>query len=222
MMQPTRAAWLFAAGLVWLVFRGLLLPVFPFLGTEHAVRQGGWLLVIPTLSAVASFAVPLFFYAFLHHHRFDGQRALRAATLTALVVSLISFAVVALSWFDAVRAAAPRHGIIASSAPWAIVVVPAVFIIGIFGFLVAFAVQCRCAPELRRSAAIAAVGALVPILLIAGWALHSSGDGWLPWFPSVSRSIPVRVIGLAAAGTLLLFLENFAVSYRAEGASRRE
>ncbi len=219
-MQPTRAAWLFAAGLVWLVLRGLLLPVLPFLGTEHAVRQGGWLLVIPTLSTVASLAVPLFFSSFLRHHRFDGQRLLRTMTVLALVVSLVSFGVVALSWIDTVRGVEPLDGIIASTAPWLIVVVPAAFIVSIFGFLVAFAAQCRCAPSLRKSAAVAAIGTVVPIVLIAGWALHSSGSGWLPWFPAFSRSLPVRVIGLAAAGTLLLFLESFAVGYQAEGANR--
>jgi hypothetical protein len=219
-MQPTRAAWLFAAGLVWLVLRGLLLPVFPFLGTENAARAGGWMLAIPTLSVAASLAVPLFFFSFLRHHRFEAQPVLRAATVAVLITSVLSCAVVALSWIDAVRGAAPQHGIIAGFAPWLIVVVPAAFIVSIFVFLVAFALQCPCPPGLRRSAAVAAVGTLVPIFLVAGWVLHSHGGGWLPWFPAFSRSIPVRVIGLAAAGTLLLFLESFAVGYRAEGARR--
>jgi hypothetical protein len=212
-MKPTRAAWLFAAGLVWLVLRGVLVQAFPMLGTENAVREGGMWLALPLISVVAGLAVPLFFFAFLRHHRFDGQTGLRATTVLALVMSLLSSAVMVLSMIEAVRGVGPADGAVASAAPWLTQAVPAGYIVSVFLFLVAFAAQCPCGRRLARNAAIAAVGTLVPIFLMTGWLVHATVEGALPWFPAVSQSVVVKLLGLAAAGALLLFLESFAVGY---------
>ena len=102
-MKPTRAAWFFAAGLVWLVLRGILVHAVPLLRTENVAQQGGILLLIPLVSVIASLMVPFFFLSFLRHHRFDGQRALWAATGFASVASLLSFALVLISFVAAAR-----------------------------------------------------------------------------------------------------------------------
>ncbi len=218
-MKPNRAAWLFAAGLAWLVLRGVLVQAFPALGTEHATREGGMFLIMPLISVAAGLAVPLFFFAFLRHHRFDRQLGLRAATMVALAMSLLSSVVMVHSLTEAVRGVGPADGIIATTAPWLMQAVPAGFILSVFLFLVAFAVQCPSEQSLRRTAVIAAVGSLVPILLMTGWLIHANVDGALPWFPALSQSIAVKVLGLAAAGALLLFLESFARGYDARPAT---
>ncbi len=49
-MQPTRAAWFFAAGIAWLVLRGILVHALPALHTDQIAQHGGPLLLIPLIS----------------------------------------------------------------------------------------------------------------------------------------------------------------------------
>jgi hypothetical protein len=221
-MRPNRAAWLFAVGLAWLVLRGLLAQTFPVFGTEQAVSQGGFWLLVPLASVLASVAVPLFFFSFLRHHGFESQSGLQVATAIALAASILSSVLVILSFVDAVRGAGAAGGMTAARAPWLLQAAPAAFIVSVFAYLVAFAVQCRCPRHLRRNALVASVGALVPILLVSAWLVHGAGDGLLPWFPAFSRSPFVKVLGLAAAGTLLFFLERFAVGYDPDATGRTD
>ena len=80
-MQPTRAAWFFVAGLAWLVLRGIVGASVPALSAANVARNGVLLLVIPLCSVLASATIPLFFWSFLRHHPFAGQRGLRVAGL---------------------------------------------------------------------------------------------------------------------------------------------
>ena len=212
-MQPTRAAWFFVAGLAWLVLRGIVGASVPALSAASVARNGGLLLIIPLCSVLASATIPLFFGSFLRHHSFAGQRALRGATLVALVASALSLALVVVSLI------AISGGTSLVPPPkdhpmgWVVAVIPAFFVGALLVFLVAFARQCPCDPALRRAAWVAAVGALVPAVMMVAASVHSRFPDVMSWLPGVSSTLIYKGLGLAAAATLLWFAETFAVRY---------
>lgn len=212
-MKPTRAAWLFAAGLAWLVLRAILVHSLPLLRTEHVAQHGGLLLIVPLLSVVASATAPLFFFSFLFHHRFLNRRLFRAVTMVTATASLLSFAVVSLAFVASVRGGGLAETPVVSSAPWLYQTIPLFFVGSVVVFLAVFARQGGCNAGLRRAAAAGAVGTLVSTIMIAGWVIFSRVEGALTWYPAVSRSLFAEILGLAAAASLLWFLESFAVSY---------
>ena len=217
-MQPTRAAWFFAAGIAWLALRGILVHALPSLRTDQIAQHGGPLLVIPLISVVASLAAPLFFFSFLRRHRFTGQRTLQGATVLAVTASLLASLLVLISFIVAARGTGTAEIPFVLSSPWLFQAIPLLFVGSIFLFLIAFARQSGCDAGLRRSAGVAAIGTLIPTVMIAAWTLHSRFEGVLLWYPSFSESLVAKILGLAAAGALLWFLETFAVSY-ADGAA---
>lgn len=217
-MNPTRAAWFFAVGLAWLVFRGILVHALPLMQADQIAQHGGLLMMIPLISVAASLTAPLFFLSFLRRHRFAGQRTMRGATILALTASLLS-AVLALLSFVVIFGSADAAEIpIVRSSSWLFQAIPLIFVGSILFFLVVFSRQSGCNARLRRSAGVAAVGTLVPTILIAVWIFQAQVEGVLLWYPAFSQSLVAKVLGLAAAGTLLWFLETFALSYD-DGAS---
>jgi len=217
-MNPTRAAWFFAAGLAWLAFRSILVHALPRMQADQIAQHGGLLLMIPLISVAASLTAPLFFLSFLRRHRFADQRTMRGATILALTASLLSAVLVLLSFVVIFRGADATEIPIVRSSSWLFHAIPLIFVGSIFFFLVVFSRQSGCDTGLRRSAGVAAVGMLVPTILIALWVFHARVEGVLLWYPSFSQSLVAKVLGLAAAGTLLWFLETFALSYD-DGAS---
>ncbi len=217
-MNPTRAAWFFAAGLAWLTLRGILVDALPLMRADQIALHGGLLLMIPLISVAASLTVPLFFLSFLRSHRFWDQRTLRGATILALTASLFSAALVLLSFVVIFRGTDAAEIPMVRSSSWLFQAILLIFVGSIFFFLVVFSRQSGCGARLRKSAGVAAVGTLVPTILIAVWVFQSRVEGVLLWYPSFSQSLVAKVLGLAAAGTLLWFLETFALSYD-DGAS---
>ena len=212
-MLPTRAAWFFAAGLAWLVLRGILVNAVPVLRTENIAQQGGLLLIIPLISVIASLTVPLFFLTFLRHHRFSGQRALQVMTILAVGASLLSLAVVIMSFVAIARGANAADTSIVLSAPWLFQAIPLLLVGSLFLFLTVFARQSGCSAGLCRAAAVGALGTLIPVIMISIWLIHSHFGDVFSWYPAVSHSLVAKVLGLAAAAALLWFLETFAVTY---------
>ncbi len=212
-MKPTRAAWLFAAGLAWLVLRVILVQAVPMLRTGQVTQHGGFLLIVPLLSVAASLTVPLFFGSFLLHHDFSNRRFFRGATIAAAVSSLVSFALVVASSIASVRGGSLAGTRIISSAPWLYQAIPILFIGALVLFLAVFAKQSEVGASLRRAATAGAVGSLVSVLMIVAWVIHLRVEGALTWYPAVSQGWVAKILGLAAAGSLLWFLETFAVSY---------
>jgi hypothetical protein len=212
-MKPTRAAWMFAAGMAWLVLQAILVHAVPMLRYEHAAKHGGLSLVVPLISVVAIGTVPLFFLSFLFHHPFGQRRFLRVVTVVAAVASLLSFAMVVLAFV----ATAGGHGLtemeIISSAPWLNQAVPLVIVTSVVLFLAVFARQSGSKASLRRAALVGAFGTLISMIMIIAWVIHSQVEGAFPWYPGVSQSLVAKILGLTAAGALLWFLEAFAVSY---------
>lgn len=212
-MGPNRAAWLFVAGLSWMVLRSILAQAFGWANTGEMVEHGGWAFLLPAVSLIASFTVPLFFFAFLTHHPFGRRDLLRWATLLALAASLFSFALVLVSFVAIVLRQGAGGAALSVLPSWIMTVVPLFFVVSIFVFLLAFARDEGGDERLNRAAVVSAVGTLVPVLIIIGWIIHTQVGGALPWFPEFSRSLVAKVLGLGAAGALLWFLETFAVSY---------
>ena len=213
-MLPTRAAWIFAAGLAWLVLRGILVSAVPLLRTENVVQQGGLLLIVPLISVIASLTVPLFFLTFLRHHRFSGQRALQVTTILAAGASLLSFTLVIMSFIAIARGTDAADSSLVLSAPWLFQAIPLLLVGSLFLFLAVFARQSGCSAGLCRAAAVGALGTLIPVIMISIWLIHSHfSDVFFSWYPAVSHSLGAKVLGLAAAAALLWFLETFAVTY---------
>lgn len=212
-MKPTRAAWLFAAGLAWLVLRAILVQSVPALRTEQMAQDGGFRLIFPLLSVAASATAPLFFFSFLCQHSFLNRRLFRAVTVVTATASLLSFALASLALVAAVRGGILAESPIISSAPWLYHAIPLFFVGSVVVFLVFFVRQSGCRGGLRRAAAAGAIGTTVSLMMIAGWVIFSRLEGALPWLPSASQSLFAKILGLAAAASLLWFLETFAVSY---------
>lgn len=212
-MHPTRAAWFFAAGIAWLVLRGILVRALPPLQVDQIAQHGGALLVFPLISVVASFTAPLFFFSFLRRHRFPNQRILHATTFFAVVASLLSAVLVLSSFIITARGSAPTAMPLVHSSPWLFHAIPLLFVGSLTAFLAVFAWQSGCEPGLRRSAGVAAIGTLIPTCMIVVWVLHTRFDGAFLWYPPFSQSLAATILGLTAAGALLWFLETFAKSY---------
>jgi len=212
-MKPTRAAWMFAAGMAWLVLQAILVRVLPMLRNEHVAQHGGLSLVVPLLSVAAVATVPLFFLSFLFHHPFDRRRLLHVATVAAAATSLVSFAMVVLAFTAIAAGGSLAETRVMSSAPWLSQAIPLLVVTSVVFFLAVFARESGCGPRLRRAATVGAVGTAVSMLMILAWVIHSRVEGALPWYPAVSQSLTARILGLAAAGALLWFLEAFASSY---------
>ena len=213
-MHPRRAAWLFAGGLAWLVLRGILIRTFPVMGAEQAFERGGVFLLVPLISLIASLTVPLFFFSFLFHNDFTGQRALKIATIIALTTSSLSFASVVTGFVISIRGIEPGGGGTAQLTLWLYTVVPLLFVASLVVFLAAFGGQSGFVdPRLRVAARIAAVGASVPVVMMVAWIVSTWVPGALPWVPDFSRSLVAKALGLAAAGSLLWFFESFATTY---------
>ena len=212
-MHPTRAAWFFVAGIAWLALRGILVQGLPSLRADQIAQNGGLLLIIPLVSVVASLTAPMFFLSFLRRHRFAEQGFLKGATILAFAASLLSAVLVLVSFVVVAGGGNAAETPFVLSSPWLLQTIPLVFVGSLFLFLVGFACQSGSNAGLRGSAWIAAAGAFYPTMMILAWVLHSRFEGTLPWYPSFSHGLPAKVLGLAAAGTLLWFLETFAVSY---------
>jgi len=212
-MGPNRAAWLFVAGLAWLVLRGILAQVFEWASVGGTGQQGGLAVLLSAISLAASFTIPLFFFSFLTHHSFEHRVHLRWATLLALIGSLFSFLLVLVSFLAIMLGPESRTTVLAAVPSWATTIVPLLFVLSIFLFLAAYALRGEEDSRLRRAATIGAVGTLVPLMMMIGWIINTRVTGALPWFPDLSRSLVAQVLGLASAGSLLWFLETFAVSY---------
>lgn len=212
-MKPTRAAWFFVAGLVWLVLRGILVQSLPQIRTDYLAEHGGFLLLIPLISVVASLAVPVFFWSFLRHHRFEGQRILRIATWIAAVASVLSFLLAVAALIAAVKGIRPPDWPFLLSSPGLLQATLLLLVGSLFLFLLAFARSDACDARLRRAAAVGAVGAMISTIMVVVWVLYSRFPELLAWYPAISGSLVSKLTGLAAAGTLLWFLETFATSY---------
>lgn len=212
-MHPKRAAWFFAAGIAWLALRGILVQAFPQLRADQIAQHGGLFLIVPLVSVVASLTAPVFFLSFLRGHRFTQQPVLKGVTILALTASVVSSALVLMSFVAAARGAVAAETPLVLSSPWLFQTIPLVFVGSLLLFLVVFARQSGCNASLRRAAGVAAVGAVIPMVMIAAWVLHSRFEGAFLWVPSFSQSLGAKVLGLAAAGSLLWFLEAFAVGY---------
>jgi hypothetical protein len=211
-MKPTRAAWFFAAGLVWLVLRGILVQSVPQIRTDYVAELGGLLLVIPLISVVASLTIPVFFLSFLRHHRFAGQRFLQVTTVVAAVASLLSFLLALTALVVAVGGIRPPDFPFLLSSPGVLQTVSLLLVGSLFLFLSAFARSGECTVRVRRAAAIGATGAAISVIMVVVWILHFRHPDLLDWYPAVSASLASKVIGLAAAGSLLWFLETFATA----------
>lgn len=212
-MHPTRAAWFFAAGIAWLVLRGILVRALPPLRIDQIAQHGGPLLIFPLISVVASFTAPLFFFSFLRRHRFSDQRALLAATIFAVVASLLSAVLVLSSFIITALGSAPTGMPLVQSSPWLFHAIPLLLVGSLTLFLAVFARQSGCEVGLRRSAGVAAIGTLIPTFMIVVWVLRTQLEGAFLWYPPFSQSLTAKVLGLAAAAALLWFLETFARSY---------
>jgi len=212
-MKPTRAAWLFAAGIAWLVLHAILVHALPMLRNEHVAQHGGLSLVVPLLSVIAIGTVPLFFLSFLFHHPFDQRRLLFVATVVAAVASLLSFAMVVQVFVATAGGRSLAETGVIPAAPWLNQAVPLVVVTSVVLFLAVFALQSGCRASLRRAATVGAIGTLISMMMIVAWVIHSRVEGALPWYPGVSQSLAAKILGLTAAGALLWFLEAFAVSY---------
>lgn len=212
-MKPTRAAWFFVVGLLWLVLRGILLQPLPQIRTDHVAEHGGILLLIPLISVAANLAMPLFFLSFLRHHWFIRQRLLRFATVVALVASLASFTLAVASLVAAVRGIrAPDWPFVLSSPR--LLQANLLFLVGsLLLFLVAFARSDAGNARLRKAAAVGAIGAAVSTIMVVIWVFYLRFPDLLDWYPAISRGLASRLTGLAAAGALIWFLETFATTY---------
>jgi hypothetical protein len=220
-MRPTRAAWLFAAGLSWLVLRGILARALPALDPEMTAEWGGWPLIVQLLTLVASFTVPLFFCSFLIAEPFEDRRALGAATVLVAAASVASFVLVVLGFVTGLSGSSAGSG---AMLPRVAMAAPLLLVLSILTFLIVFWRQGGDDPRLRRAAGVAAVGALFPAAMMLVWALRTSFDSAFAWYPAFSRSPVAMLLGLAAAASLLWFLETFAVSSgrRTDGSSRAD
>lgn len=212
-MRPTRAAWLFVAGIAWLVLRGILARSIPALQPERVAESGGLWLLVPLLSVVASLTIPLFFISFLRRHDFAGQPWLLAATRFAVAAATASFLLVTFSYVGLMRGTGSAVVGRADAAPWLIQVVPMALVLSLIAFLLTFARQSPSPPALRRAAMVAAAGAVVPALLMAAWMVYARAPESVSWWPEVASSLPARLVGLAGAAALVWFLESFATSY---------
>ncbi len=126
-MQPTRAAWFFAAGLAWLALRGILVHALPSLRTDQIAQHGGLLLILPLISVVASLTAPLFFFSFLRRHRFSGRRILRSATIFAASAALLSSVLVLISFIVTARGTGAAEIPFVLSSPWLFQAIPFLF-----------------------------------------------------------------------------------------------
>jgi hypothetical protein len=212
-MKPTRAAWFFVAGLAWLVLRGILVQSLPQIRTDEVAQHGGLLLVVPMISVVASLTAPLFFFSFLRHHRFGGQRFLRFATVVAAVASLLSSFLALAALVTAVAGIRPPDLPFLLASPKLLQATLLVLVGSFFLFLLAFARSSACTVRLRRAAAVGATGAMISAIMVVVWVVHFRFPDQLDWYPAVSGNPVSKMIGLAAAGTFLWFLETFATSY---------
>lgn len=211
-MRPTRAAWFFVAGLAWLVIRGLLVQTIPSFGPARIAEHGGLWLVIPFVSFVASLTAPLFFGSFLRTHDFAGQQLLRWATVAAFFGSVLACGLVLVSFVATLRGGIAPGARPAATLLWAAGAVPLFFVLTIFVFLIVFSATAKTSQQLRSAARIAAGGAAVPLVMMLIWAVHRATGG-PAWYADFSRSMAARLIGLAAAATLVMFLESFARCY---------
>jgi hypothetical protein len=212
-MKPTQAAWFFIAGLVWLVLRGILVQSLPQIRTDSVAEHGGLYLLIPFVSVVASLAVPVFFLSFLRHHRFEGQRFLQLATVAAAVAALLSFFLAGVVLVAVVRGIRPPDWPFLVSSP-AVFQSTLLLVVGsLVLFLVASARSDAFNARLRRAAAVGAVGAITSAIMVVVWVVHFRFPNLLDWYPVVSGSLFSNIVGLAAAGTLLWYLETFATCY---------
>lgn len=221
-MKPTRAAWFFAAGLVWLVLRGILVQSVPQIRTDYLAEHGGVLLLIPLISVVAGMAVPVFFLTFLHHHRFEGQRMLQIATGVAAIASVGAFILAVAALVAAVKGVQPADWPWLVSSPGLLQTTLLLLVGSLSLFLLAFAGSGAFGARLRKSAAVGAVGAMVSMIMVVVWVLYARFPDLLAWYPTISGSLLSKLTGLAAAGTLLWFLETFATTYEenTEGGGR--
>jgi hypothetical protein len=211
-MRPTRAAWFFAAGLAWLVLRGIVGRAVPWLDADFISQRGGILLVVPMLSVLASFTAPLFFLSFLRHHDFAARPGLRAATALAAASSLTSFLLVLVSFVTISRGAGVSTPFVSSS-PWVVQAVPLAFVGSLLLFLAVLSRQDDIDRRLRRIAGIAAVGTAIPTAMIIAWIVSTQIEGSLDWYPEFSLGLGAKILGLVAAASLLWFLEAFAGGY---------
>lgn len=212
-MKPTRAAWFFVAGLVWLVLRGILVQSVPQIRTDYLAEHGGILLLIPLISVVAGMAVPVFFLTFFRHHRFEGQRMLQIATGFAASASVVAFMLAVAALVAAVKGVRPPNWPWLVSSPGLLQTTLLLLVGSLFLFLLTFAGSGAFGPRLRKSAAVGAVGAMVSMIMVVVWVLYSRFPDLLAWYPAISGSLLSKFTGLAAAGTLLWFLETFATTY---------
>lgn len=212
-MQPTRAAWFFAAGLVWLVLRGILLQSMPQIRTDYVAEHGGLLLLVPLASAVASLTMPLFFLSFHRHHQFTEQRVLKIATVVAAIASLTSFLLALVSLVSAVMGIRPPDWPLLLSSQRLFQANLFLLVGSLVVFLLAFARSEAINERLRKAAKLGAVGAMVSTIMVAVWVLYLGFPDFLAWYPAVSGSLVSKLTGLAAAGTLVWFLETFATTY---------
>jgi len=212
-MKPTRAAWFFVAGLVWLVLRGILLQSLPQIRFDYVAEHGGLLLLIPLTSVVASLAVPLFFLSFLRHNRFRGRRLLQFATVAAAVGSLMSFLLALASLVAAVRGIRPSDWPLLLASPKLFQTNLLLLVGSLLVFLLAFARSDAGNERLRKAAMVGAAGAMVSTIMVVVWVLYLRFPDLLTWYPAVSGSLVFKLTGLAAAGAFLWFLETFATTY---------
>jgi hypothetical protein len=212
-MNPNRAAWFFVAGVAWLVLRGILGRSVPGMHPAQVAEVGGFWLVIPLVSVVASLTIPLFFIVFLRSHDFTGQRWLLLATRVSVVTSVASSVLVLVSCVGVVGGPGSPAAFAMAAVPWLVEVVPIALVFSLVAFHLAFACQCPCSSKLRRAAAAAAVGAAIPSGLMVVWMVHLRFPEAIPWWPEIARSAVMRMLGLAGAAALVWFLESFALRY---------
>ena len=215
-MKPTRAAWLFAAGLAWLVLRGILVNAIPALRADRIAQEGGSWLLVPLLSFVASLAAPVFFISFLRHHSFLGRPALRSATIFAVVASVLSCGLVMISLVATAGVFNLGSGGTGVMDRWLPAVIPLLFVVSIFLFLFALARSTDLNPGLRSAARVGAISTSIPILMILAW-IGNSLFGIPAWYPAFSQGLVAKLLGLSAAAALFWFLESFARRYGRDG-----